>query len=71
VPEYVVWQMREQRIDWFRLQDGRYVRVEPDARGVIESAAFPGLRLAVPKLLAGDNAGVLAELEGQVGHGDG
>jgi Uma2 family endonuclease len=62
VPEYVVWQVQERRIDWFRLQNGRYVRVEPDERGVIESAVFPGLRLAVTKMLAGDDAGVLAEL---------
>jgi hypothetical protein len=30
---------------------------------VIESDVFPGLRLNVPKMLAGDNAAVLAELE--------
>ena len=34
-------------------------------RGVIESAVFPGRRLAVAKLLAGDNAGVRAEPEPQ------
>jgi Uma2 family endonuclease len=62
VPEYIVWQVHEQRIEWFRLEHGRYVRIEPDARGVIESAVFPGLRLAAAKMLAGDNAGVLAEL---------
>jgi Uma2 family endonuclease len=63
VHEYIVWRVYDQRIDWFRLQDGRYVRIEPDARGVIESEAFPGLRLNVPKMLAGDDAGVLAELD--------
>jgi Uma2 family endonuclease len=65
VPEYVVWQVHDQRIIWFRLQDGRYLPVEPDERGVIESSVFPGLRLAVATMLAGDNAGVLAELERQ------
>jgi len=30
---------------------------------VIESAAFPGLRLHVARMLAGELAGVLAELE--------
>lgn len=63
VAEYVVWQVLDDAIHWFRLQDGEYVRVEPDARGVIESAQFPGLRLNIPKMLAGDLAGVLAELE--------
>jgi len=63
VPEYIVWQVYERRIDWFRLRDGAYLRVEPDERGVIESEVFPGLRLNVAKMLAGDNAGVVAELQ--------
>lgn len=62
VEEYIVWQAYEGRIDWFRLQDGEYVTVPPDAAGVIESAMFPGLRLDVAKMLAGDLAGVLAAL---------
>jgi hypothetical protein len=52
---------------WFRLTDGRYVEVSPDERGVIESRVFPGLRLAVDKLLAGDDAGVLAALDLPIG----
>jgi Uma2 family endonuclease len=62
VEEYVVRRVLDGAIDWFRLVDGDYVRVEPDTRGVIESSAFPGLRLAVDTMLAGDLAGVLAEL---------
>ena len=62
VQEYVVWQVYEQRIIWFRLVAGEYVQVEPDERGVIASCVFPGPRLHVAKLLAGDYAGVLAEL---------
>jgi Uma2 family endonuclease len=62
VREYVVWRVLDGAIDWFRLREGEYVRVEPDDRGVIESEAFPGLRLNVPKMLANDAAGVLAEL---------
>jgi Uma2 family endonuclease len=62
VPEYVVWQVIDQQIAWFRLRDGDYVRVEPDARGVIESEAFPGLRLDVAKMLAGDIAAVVDAL---------
>ena len=65
VPEYIVWRTIDRQIDWFRLRNGVYVRIEPDARGVIESEVFPGLRLAVAKLLAGDIAGVLDELTGQ------
>jgi Uma2 family endonuclease len=63
VQEYIVWRVLDEAIDWFRLREGQYVRAEPDARGVIESDVFPGLRLNVPKMLAGDHAGVLAELE--------
>jgi len=63
VREYVVWRVLDGAIDWFRLQGGEYVRLDPDARGVIESAVFPGLRLDVGKMLAGELAAVLAELE--------
>lgn len=62
VREYVVWQVLEGRIDWFRLRDGEYVPVSADARGVIQSEVFPGLRLAVKAMLAGDMVTVLKEL---------
>jgi Uma2 family endonuclease len=62
VPEYVVWRVFDSAVNWYRLDDGEYMLVEPDERGVIESTEFPGLRLNVPKLLADDAAGVLAEL---------
>jgi Uma2 family endonuclease len=63
VREYVVWRVMDGMIDWFRLHGGEYEWVEPDADGVIESEAFPGLRLDVVKLLAEDVAGVLAALD--------
>jgi Uma2 family endonuclease len=63
VKEYIVWRTENREIDWFRLEDGQYVKVAPDAEGVIESQVFPGLRLATGALLAGDLAGVLAELQ--------
>lgn len=62
VQEYIVWEVLEARVSWFELNDGRYQRREPDAHEVIESHVFPGLRLDIPKLLAGDAAGVLAAL---------
>ncbi len=63
VPEYIVWQILEERIDWFRLNDDRvYERIEPDSGGIIESAIFAGLRLDVPAMLRGDLARVLAAL---------
>ncbi|MGI8970752.1 MAG: Uma2 family endonuclease [Dehalococcoidia bacterium] len=63
VVEYLVWRVYDQAIDWFRLQDGAYLRVEPDEGDIIESHTFPGLRLNVARLLAGDEVAVLAELE--------
>jgi Uma2 family endonuclease len=62
VREYVVWRVLDKAIDWFRLQDGAYVPVEPDAAGIVESEQFPGLRLHVPSMLAGDLAAVLVHL---------
>jgi len=64
VREYIVWRTLDAAIDWFRLHaDGTYARIEPGADGMIESEQFPGLRLHVSSLLAGDLASVLAHLQ--------
>lgn len=63
VQEYLVWQRYENRLDWFSLQEGVYVPFVPDETGIIRSQVFPGLWLAVPALLNGDLATVLAELQ--------
>lgn len=63
VQEYMVWRVYDDAIDWFRLNDGEYERLQPDRRGVIESRVFPGLRLNVPATLKGDLKAVLAELQ--------
>lgn len=63
VQEYIVWQIYENRLDWFRLQEGRYVSLEPDAEGVIRSQIFPGLWLSVNALREGNLAEVLAVLQ--------
>jgi Uma2 family endonuclease len=62
VLEYVVWRVLDGEIDWFRAENGEYVRVVPGERGVIESAVFSGLRLQVPAMIAGNLAAVLAEV---------
>jgi Uma2 family endonuclease len=67
VPEYIVWRVVDNMIDWFELKDGQYVWVEPDEYGIVESRQFPGLRLNIPKMLTGDFAGVLAELDRTTG----
>jgi Uma2 family endonuclease len=63
VKEYLVWQVMEERFDWFSLQDGEYISVAPNAEEIIRSQVFPGLWLAVSALLAGDMAQVIATLQ--------
>ena len=63
VQEYVVWRVYDRQVDWFRLENGQYVTVPADTESMIHSRAFPGLCLAVPALLSGDLAHVLAELQ--------
>lgn len=63
VREYIVWQIYENRLDWFSLQEGQYVSLAPDEAGVIHSQVFPGLWLAVNALLQGNLAEVLAVLQ--------
>lgn len=63
VQEYVVWQVLENKLDWFCLREGKYISLEPNQAGVICSRVFPGLWLAVSSLLKGDMAKVLAVLQ--------
>jgi Uma2 family endonuclease len=63
IKEYIVWQVFEQKLDWFYLQEGEYVPLPVDQDGVVRSLAFPGLWLAVEDLLAGNMAQVLAVLQ--------
>ncbi|PMB39526.1 hypothetical protein CEN40_23735 [Fischerella thermalis CCMEE 5205] len=63
VQEYIVWQSYENRLDWFNLQQGRYVLREPDTDGIIRSQIFPGLWLAVNALREGNMAEVLAVVQ--------
>ena len=43
VQEYLVWQVNDQQIDWFSLQEGQYVALKPEADETIRSRVFPGL----------------------------
>ncbi|HBL14692.1 MAG TPA: hypothetical protein DD379_25535 [Cyanobacteria bacterium UBA11162] len=63
VREYIVWQMYENRVDWFVLQEGRYVAVSPDERSIIRSQVFPGLWLSVNGLRQGNRSEILAVLQ--------
>lgn len=63
VREYIVWQMFENKLDWFVLQDDEYVPLLPDETGIIRSQTFPGLWLAIDALLNGDMLQVMATLQ--------
>jgi len=63
VQEYLVWQVLDQKIEWFELQEGNYVPLAPNEQGVIHSRVFPGLRLPVTAMLNDDLAAVLAEVQ--------
>lgn len=63
VQEYIVWQILENQLNWFSLQDGEYVPLAADVDGVIKSQVFPGLWLAVNALISGEMAHVLTVLQ--------
>ncbi len=63
VQEYIVWQVLENKLDWFYLQNGEYLPLAADADGVIKSQVFPGLWLSINSLITGDMTKVLAVLQ--------
>ena len=46
-----MWQVHEQRLDWWQWQDGVYAPLPADAHGIVQSVVFPGLWLHIPALL--------------------
>ncbi|NEP10989.1 MAG: Uma2 family endonuclease [Symploca sp. SIO2C1] len=63
VQEYLVWRVYDQEFDWFRLTEGKYIKLQPDEQGIIKSKIYPGLWLDVPALLSGNLAKVLEILQ--------
>jgi Uma2 family endonuclease len=63
VKEYIVWQVLDQKLTWFSLEQGEYLELVPDNEGVLRSRIFPGLWLATTELLAGNIQGVLKVLQ--------
>jgi Uma2 family endonuclease len=59
VREYLVLVVAEARLEWFCLEEDEYRAQSPDAQGLLHSRVFPGLKLPVAALLAGDTAKVL------------
>lgn len=63
IKEYIIWQIFENKLDWFSLQQGEYLSLEVDVDGIIKSQVFPGLWLSISDLLAGNMQQVLAVLQ--------
>jgi len=63
IQEYVVWRVYDKEIDWFILQDEKYVRLKPNRQGIIESKLFAGLRLNVKAMLEDDLSKALSDLQ--------
>ena len=63
VKEYLVWQIYENKLDWFVLQQGRYVNLQADEEGIIRSQVFPGLWLSVSALCGGNRGELLTVLQ--------
>ncbi|NES78224.1 MULTISPECIES: Uma2 family endonuclease [unclassified Okeania] len=63
VQEYLVWQVYEQKIDWFRWREGEYINLSIDEQGIIKSEIFPGLWLSVSNLISGNLVEVNSELQ--------
>ena len=63
VPEYLVVQTYEKKIDWFVLREGVYEVLGPDENGLLRSEIFPGLWLQPAAFWSGDLATILAVLQ--------
>ena len=63
VQEYLIWRVLDSEFDWFRLNNGEYIKLESDSNGIIYSEIFPGLWLDKVALLTGNLAKVLEVLQ--------
>ena len=63
IQEYIVWRVLDRQIDWFNLENGRYVKLAQNKQGVIESKVFPGLRLNINAMLNEDLPQVSSDLQ--------
>ncbi|MGH7137217.1 MAG: Uma2 family endonuclease [Pirellulales bacterium] len=63
VREYLVWRTRDGEIDWFRLDEGKYVPIVANEAGIVKSTVFPGLWLDRAALLRCDLMRVFAVLQ--------
>ena len=70
VQEYLVWQIFDEKLDWFYLEEGVYQSLTPDNEGILRSRVFPGLWLHRPQLLQNNLAAVLNTLQAGLQSGE-
>ncbi|MBD2677098.1 MULTISPECIES: Uma2 family endonuclease [Nostoc] len=63
VQEYLVWRVYDQQFDWFKLNEGEYIKLETNSNSIVCSQVFSGLWLDKAALLSGNLAKVLAVLQ--------
>jgi Uma2 family endonuclease len=63
VQEYLIWRVYDHQFDWFRLQKGEYIQLQPNADNITCSQIFPGLWLDKTALLGGDLGKVLTVVQ--------
>jgi Uma2 family endonuclease len=66
VKEYIVWRVYDKAIDWFYLEEGQYIPLSPNKKGLVESKTFPGLFLALEAILAHNLIEILAQQQAQL-----
>jgi hypothetical protein len=59
----LITRVYDEEIDWFVWENGEYVALQSDKKGVIESRFFAGLCLNVKAILVGELAQVLRDLQ--------
>ncbi|MEB3267832.1 MAG: Uma2 family endonuclease [Leptolyngbya sp.] len=70
IPEYLVWNVYDNQIEWLHLVEGIYQPLPMAPDGNIHSRVFPGLWLAVDALLSQDMRAVLTTLQAGLRSGD-
>ena len=63
VQEYLVVREDFLRIEWNRLQNGKYKALKPDKDGITRSKALPGLWIPIPALQKRDFWAVMASID--------
>lgn len=63
VQEYLVWQVLDDRLDWWQLIGEEYMALSTGADGLMRSQVFPGLWLDAQAILAGNLRAVLDRLQ--------